>query len=181
MKSTQPKLQTCAQALLLAALPLAIGQALAATQLLRADRFSLSLPGGSVVQMWGYAGDNGACNAGPVYPAWTPGPAIVVPPGEGLTVTLKNCLTEPTSLVISGQAIADPNPVWTDGSSGPRYTNSASPTAAELAKRVRSFTHEAPAGGSPPTTPGRASSRAPICTKAARIRRCRCRWACTAA
>lgn len=141
MKRTHIKLNHCARALLLAALPLAVGQALAAEYWLQTGTTSVM-----GVPMWGYASCTASfatCDA-----AIVPGPALTVPAGDSsLTVHLKNMLPEASSLVISGQAMADPQPVWTDGSSGPRYANPASPTAAELAKRVRSFTHEALAGG----------------------------------
>ncbi|MDD4882256.1 MAG: hypothetical protein PHX10_11820 [Gallionellaceae bacterium] len=137
MKSTHIKLRSCAKALLLAALPLAINQALAATQMLRADVVTVTMPDGVPVTMWGYAPDNNGCGTAGVT---VPGPAIIVPPGDpALTVTLKNCLNVPTSLVIAGQLIADPTPVWTDGTSGAR--------AGDLTRRVRSFTHETLAGG----------------------------------
>lgn len=138
MKTCKFDMTRGAQALVLAALPLAVTHALAATQLLRADVFSANMPGGAVT-MWGYVPDNAPCGTGGTTP-WTPGPQIVVPPGDStLTVTLKNCLPESTSLIINGQAISDPNPVWTDGGSGPR--------GGDLTRRVRSFTHEALAGG----------------------------------
>jgi hypothetical protein len=141
MKRTQPKLHNCAKALLFAALPLAVGQALAAEYWLQTGTTTVM-----GVPMWGYASCTASfasCGAVSV-----PGPGLTVAVGDNsLTLHLKNTLSQPTSLVIPGQAMADPNPVWTDDSSGPRYANPASPTAAELAKRVRSFTHEAAAGG----------------------------------
>jgi hypothetical protein len=138
MKRIHPMLRTGARVLALAALPLALGQAQAATQLLRADTVTMSMPGTpDPVVMWGYAADNAACGSAGVT---VPGPPIVVPAGDpALTVTLKNCLDAPTSLIIHGQQVSDPAPVWTDGTSGAR--------GGDLTKRVRSFTHETLAGG----------------------------------
>ncbi len=110
--------------------------ALAAQYWLRAEATSASMPGGVSVPMWAFAKCTDAtyttCD-----PASVPGPALVVPPGEGLTVDVKNNLPQNISIVIPGQ-VATMTPVWDDGSSGPR----PSPTA-----RVRSFTNEASAGG----------------------------------
>ncbi|NTV94762.1 MAG: cadherin-like domain-containing protein [Thiobacillus sp.] len=131
MKRDQSKYH--AQVFLLAALPFAVGQALAAEYWLQTGTTSVM-----GVPMWGYASCTASfASCGPVT---VPGPALTVLPADGsLTVHLKNTLPEPTSLVIPGQAISDPVPVWTDGTSGPR--------GADLSKRVRSFTHEAAAGG----------------------------------
>jgi hypothetical protein len=133
MKRTSSKLLTGAQALVLAALPLAVSQALAAEYWLQTGPATVQ-----GVPMWGYA--NCTASFASCAPVTVPGPALSIAPADaGLTVHLKNTLGAPTSLVIAGQAITDPTPVWTDGSSGPR--------GADLTKRVRSFTHEALAGG----------------------------------
>ncbi len=120
--------------LVLAALPLAVNQALAAEYWLQTGTTTVQ-----GVPMWGYASctDGTFTSCGPVT---VPGPALSVAPADatGLTVHLKNTLSVPTSLIVPGQAIANPTPVWTDGNSGPRTG---------LAQRVRSFTHEALAGG----------------------------------
>lgn len=121
--------------LLAAALFTASAPALSAEYWLRAESFSVTLPDGVSVPMWGYAqctANFAGCGA----PS-APGPELVIAPGDttGLTVHLRNTLPEPSSLVINGQ-ITVMTPVWTDGTSGPR-TNPA--------QRVRSFTHEAAA------------------------------------
>ncbi|MDT3708199.1 MAG: hypothetical protein ROZ09_15380 [Thiobacillus sp.] len=120
------------------------GQAAAAEYWLCAKSGSVTMPGGAVVPIWGYVQDDNA-NLGDGCPAldsttWTAaGPALNVPSADltGLTVHLRNDLTEPTSLVIPGQTAAM-TPVWTDGTSGPRTATT---------QRVRSFTHEAGTGG----------------------------------
>ncbi|MFZ5788262.1 MAG: multicopper oxidase domain-containing protein, partial [Acidobacteriota bacterium] len=80
------------------------------------------MPDGTPVAIWGFAGS--AAGA-----ATVPGPAIVVPAGDPtLTINLTNTLGEPVSIVIPGLG-APLAPVSVGG-------------------RVRSFTAEAPAGGS---------------------------------
>jgi FtsP/CotA-like multicopper oxidase with cupredoxin domain len=120
----------------LASLSLGPASALAAEYWLKAEATTVTMPGAVTVPMWAFASCTDAtfatCDAASV-----PGPALVVPPGEGLTVNLRNNLTAQTSLVIAGQ-VAAMTPVWNDGSSGPRPSTTA---------RVRSFTHEAAAGG----------------------------------
>ena len=155
-QSNRAKL-TAVYAAVLAILPGFATQANAATQLLRADTFTVSIAGSAPITMWGYAPDNAACGS----PGATmPGPAIAVAPADPtLTVTLKNCLPEPTSLVISGQIPSAVAPVWTeppvipDGLGG-QTTNPAYPntyTGARPAGNVtavaRSFVTEAPVGG----------------------------------
>jgi len=82
------------------------------------------------IRMWGFIPDPGSCPASPV--AWNVGPLQIGTPGANLTITLRNCLSEPVSLVIPGQnATLTPQEI-TDG---------------QGRKRVRAFTHEAPAGG----------------------------------
>jgi FtsP/CotA-like multicopper oxidase with cupredoxin domain len=156
---------TLAASAALAILDLASPAALAAEYFLKAQATTATMPGGVTVPMWAYARCTDAtfvtCDAPTV-----PGPALVVPPGEGLTVNLRNTLAASVSIVIPGQ-LATMTPVWSDGSTGPRpAVPPGSPPA-----RVRSFTHE---------TPGPRSSPGPTCTTAARTRRSRCRWASTA-
>ena len=88
-QSNRAKL-TAVYAAVLAILPGFATQANAATQLLRADTFTVSIAGSAPITMWGYAPDNAACGS----PGATmPGPAIAVAPADPtLTVTLKNCL-----------------------------------------------------------------------------------------
>ncbi len=101
---------------------------------------SMSLPDGQTVPIWGFALGDG--------PVTVPGPRLVVPPGEGLTVHLTNLLGVPVSLVIPGQKLPDNNtgPVWTDW---PNETTSwsGSRPAGNYTARVRSFVHEVAPGG----------------------------------
>lgn len=131
-KLTAPLAATGLAALALGHAP----HAAAAEYWLRAEATTLTLPGSVNVPMWGFARCTDAtfltCD-----PTSVPGPALTVPPGEGLTVHVKNQLPEPVSLVIPGQ-LATMTPVWNDGSSGARPTPAA---------RVRSFTREAAPGG----------------------------------
>lgn len=139
-----------ANALLVIGLLLPASQAVAAEYWLCAKAGTVTMPDSAVVPIWGYVQDDNA-NLADGCPAldsatWMPTrPALTVaPPDTTLTIHLRNELPEPTSIVIPGQT-ATMVPVWGDGSSGSRFANPAAPTAAELAKRVRSFTHEAPA------------------------------------
>lgn len=106
---------------------------------LTAKAGSITMPDGATVPVWGFALGNG--------PATVPGPKLVVPPGEGLTIHLTNLLGVPISLVIPGQKLPDNNtgPVWTDW---PNETTtwSGSRPAGNYSARVRSFTHEVPPG-----------------------------------
>jgi len=89
------------------------------------------------ITMWGFIPDPGSCPASPV--SWDVGPVIIESPGNSLTINLRNCLSEEVSMIIPGQRMpVGSAPVWTDGSSGPRT---------DLTQRVRSFTNEAPVGG----------------------------------
>jgi FtsP/CotA-like multicopper oxidase with cupredoxin domain len=74
--------------------------------------------------MWGFVTDTGSCPTSSV--DWQPGPTLQ-PTDGSLTVNLRNCLEEPVSIVIPGQA-ATGTPVW-------------------VSSRVRSFTDEASVGG----------------------------------
>ncbi len=77
----------------------------AADVYMRAESFSRALPGvAAPVTMWGYKsctdGTFAVCDA----VASSPGPEIVVPPGDSsLTIHLYNGLAEPTSVMIPGQ------------------------------------------------------------------------------
>ena len=94
--------------------------------------------GTTQIPMWGFAIDTGqACNSLPV---WTPGPQLTdadLVAGD-LTVNLRNCLSEPVSIVIPGQP-ATFTPVTTTDAAG--------------RVRVTAFTYEAPADGGITTTP----------------------------
>ncbi|MBU0943673.1 MAG: hypothetical protein KJ804_07380 [Proteobacteria bacterium] len=82
------------------------------------------------IPMWGFIPDPGSCPMGPV--VWDVGPLQVVAPGGNLTILLRNCLSEPVSLVIPGQN-AVLNPVIMTDLQG--------------RDRVTAFTHEAAAAG----------------------------------
>lgn len=95
----------------------------------RAEAFNKTMPGGTVIPMWGYSQCDATftnCCAPTV-----PGPVITVPVGETLTVHLQNTLPEATSVMIPGQALP------TGGIRPVRNPDG----------RVRSFVHETdPAG-----------------------------------
>lgn len=80
--------------------------------------------------MWGFIPDPGACPVGPV--AWDVGPLQTAAPGGNLTIILRNCLSEPVSIVIPGQNATLSPVVMTDP---------------QGRVRVTAFTHEAAAGG----------------------------------
>jgi hypothetical protein len=103
-----------------------------------ASASTLNLPDGSAVSIWGYAADDDAdLGNGCGGPVVLPGPTLAAPDGN-LTIHLRNDLPEPTSIVISGQALpTGSQPTWSDGSSGPRTTPG---------QRVRSFGAEVPPG-----------------------------------
>lgn len=101
------------------------------------------------VPMWGYAlcGSGSSAPAGCAGPVSVPGPALTVPPGDGLIVHLTNTLPEPTSLVISGQVKQEGMlPVWFEPAA-PATTYHTGRPAANTSARVRSFDKEAAAGG----------------------------------
>lgn len=98
------------------------------------------------VPMWGYA----LCGTGSTAPATcagavtVPGPALDVPPGEGLVVHLSNTLPEATSLVIASQVKQEGmQPVWFEPDSGTTYAGARPP--GNTTARVRSFDREAAA------------------------------------
>ncbi len=124
--------------LILAALALTAGPSFAATYNLAAVEAQWLPPGGTAgvdeITMWGFVTDTGSCPGGPV--DWQPGPTLQ-PTDGSLTINLRNCLAEPVSIVIPGQASTG-TPVWDDGSTGPRTS---------LTQRVRSLSLETPPGG----------------------------------
>lgn len=78
---------------------------------LRAAATDVTMPGPTVVKMWGFASCDNTWVCGSVT---IPGPPLTVPPGDTLKINLKNDLTVPISLVIPGQSIT-PTPVIPDG------------------------------------------------------------------
>jgi len=114
---------------------------LAALLLTTASSYALDLaaveaewtPPGSAtpVNMWGFIADPGTCPGAPV--PWTTGPDQIEAAGGTLTIQLRNCLSEPVSLVIPGQPTTLNPQVVLDGQDRPR---------------VQAFTHEAAGGGS---------------------------------
>jgi hypothetical protein len=140
------------------ALALANGPAMALTDVyLIAKEFTKTLPDGSTVTMWGYAEDvGGVCyTTTPIATrrtaaacldplATTPGPELVIPPGEpDFRIFLTNLLPVPTSIFMSGQERPHSNntsngPTWNDGTVG----NRTSPI-----QRVRSYGREARQNG----------------------------------
>jgi FtsP/CotA-like multicopper oxidase with cupredoxin domain len=92
--------------------------------------------GGAPITMWGFVPDTtGPC---PAPGSWDVGPLQVEAPGGNLTIMLRNCLSEPVSIVIPGQnAILTPTMVGPD---------------AQGRFRATSFTHEAPSDAGATTT-----------------------------
>ncbi len=125
-----------APALVLGVAGLASAPAVAVDYYLCAGAVTKTMPGGVPVPMWGFAQVANApaqvpgCGAG----ATVPGPKLLVPAGDSLTVHLYNdALPEPISLVIPGQALPDgSSPVLIPDGQG--------------RERVRSFTFETASG-----------------------------------
>ncbi len=95
---------------------------------LRAGTTTLTMADGRPVVMWGFAKDSGpSVQDGTIT---VPGPSIVLgPDAQSLVIHLKNMLSEPVSVVIPGQMAPQGDP------------------ERNLDGRARSFTHEAPPGG----------------------------------
>ncbi len=120
------------------------GTAAAVDVYLRAEALSVDMPhpsgvGVVPIAMWGFARDD-AFEGAELELAAVPGPQITVPSGDTtLTIHLDNNLTVPISIQIRGQQ-ATMTPVFMadpDGTGRPR---------------VRSFTHETPAGNAAEVT-----------------------------
>jgi FtsP/CotA-like multicopper oxidase with cupredoxin domain len=110
----------------------AMGAAEAAEFHLRAEAFTIVMPDGEAVAMWGFALDTDGDFATTEGAATSPGPVLEVPEGDAtLTIVLKNNLSVPLSLVIPGQ-ISVMSPVFAVDDQG--------------RERVRSFTHETAPG-----------------------------------
>ena len=115
--------------------PAAPASAGTATYNLVALPSTATMPDSTTIPMWGYFEDTGQlCTA---TPAWNVGPKLLVNPGDSLTVNLRNCLPQPVSIVIPGQAM----PTVSTGSAPVRHPSGP------FAGRVRSFTGEAAASG----------------------------------
>ena len=97
---------------------------------LRAEATTITMPGGAIITMWGYAQDSG--------PVTVPGPALVVLPGDTLRINLTNNLTEAVSVMVPGE------PMPLDG------TNTSPQVVRNPDGRIRSFVHE--------TAPGQTAS-----------------------
>lgn len=99
------------------------------------DEGTITMPGGTPVTVWGFGQDDGAGNC----VVSVPGPELTVPSGDStLQINLTNNLTEPVSLHILGQTLAN--------NTGPTFTTAGTGHDAGL-NRVMSFTHEAAANG----------------------------------
>lgn len=96
--------QTILRVAVAAAATLGATDASAVAFFLKAAPAALTMPDGRVVPVWGYAACADATFAA-CEPVTVPGPALVVPAGDGaVTVTLKNELPVPTSLVVPAQS-----------------------------------------------------------------------------
>src|SRR5437764_10840283 len=112
MQSTFMKATLNKAALAVTILLLAAAVCSAQTVNLTAGRYpNTVLPDGTTVPMWGFACDavnlptgNATCAALSKSGAWAP-PIITLPANSNLTITLKNTLTVPTSIVIVGQVV----------------------------------------------------------------------------
>jgi FtsP/CotA-like multicopper oxidase with cupredoxin domain len=119
-------------------LALAAGPAFAATYTLRAGVTEVTMPGSTTpIPMWGFALVSYDIGGGEVPGdniVTVPGPKLIVPAGQGLTVYLLNDLPNPASIIIPGQW----PPLTAPDAAGPLVTRNAS-------GRIQSFTHETPA------------------------------------
>jgi len=107
---------------------------------------TVDMPGDPGIPMWGFAldDDNNLSNGcgGPVQ---VPGPRLIVPPGEGLNIFLRNDLPEPVSIVIPGQEMpvspgCSGSPVWTDRTRGPRTLQSSGSGLSDAKQRQTAAT-----------------------------------------
>jgi hypothetical protein len=145
------------RALLLGALASSVLPAHAVDYYVAARQFTMPMPDGTGVPMWGYVVDpGGGCyNAASdtarlacvnALPAPTvPGPRVTVPavdPANELRIFLSNGLPAPTSIVIAGQSMP-----FSDAISGPTWNTDAVGARPGVAARVRSFGREAAANG----------------------------------
>ncbi|MFN3564835.1 MAG: hypothetical protein ACK4V1_02460, partial [Burkholderiaceae bacterium] len=150
----------------LAACALATPQAQAMNVCIRAAQYTETMPDGSTVRMWGYrvaATCTAAQLANPAsainQPVVSPGAAITVNPSDPtLTITLVNrasantalgetALPVPTSIVLHGHNTTMTPVFKTNATVNSPDTTSDCTPGSSLDCRVRSFTHEAPPGG----------------------------------
>jgi len=126
MKNKTFKMRPISLALLLAGIGMA--PASYAVDLMAVEGTWTSAAGGTPITMWGFAYDAGACPGAPV--SWDVGPQLTDTDLDAgnLTINLRNCLSEPVSIIIPGQP-ASFTPVR------------------NAAGRVTAFTNEAPADG----------------------------------
>jgi hypothetical protein len=94
--------------------------------------------GGTPIPMWAFQLGT-ECPATP--PAWDVGPAIRATAGDTISISLRNCLAEPISLIVPGlQPTLPPDPVWVNAA-GTVVATGARPIG-DTTSRVRSFTNE---------------------------------------
>jgi len=97
-------------------------------------------PVGDPIAMWAYvdAGVDASAYVCPVTPVvWTPGPTLTAVAGDPLTINIKNCLSEPVSILIPGQIKATAPVTFSDGQGRTRVR---SLDAEVLSGAVGSFT-----------------------------------------
>jgi large repetitive protein len=154
----------------------AVGAASAATTVnLTAQRATATMPDGAAIPMWGYclngvtststpvggvAVGGAACVAPGAVGAWAPGPTIVLPAGDSLTISLTNNLLVDTSITILGQVggglgmpvrdAAAVSHLPVTGTTWPTQGGSATFTPPAQAARANSF--------APTTAPGATNS-----------------------
>ena len=92
--------------LAMAALVAIAAPSFGATVNLVAEEAVATMPNGTSVPMWGFFTDTGQACDPATAPVWSVGPQIAVPAGDtSLQITLRNCLSEATSVVIQGQGL----------------------------------------------------------------------------
>ena len=138
MKNHTFKIKPLSMALLLAGMGVA-SVSHAAVDLVAVEGVWSPDGGTTQIPMWGFAPDPNPLDPCPAAPVtWSAGPQLTDADlvAGNLTVNLRNCLSEPVSIVIPGQP-ANLTP----------QTIAHIDTAGRNSTRIRAFTHEAPAGG----------------------------------
>lgn len=149
--------------MLACAMVLASGQASAAVDAYLATKaFTKTMPGGTLVPMWGYVNDTGDGTNAHCYDITGAGSAALrntcvanlpdpVIPGPELAagvndpnfrIFLTNGLSEGTSIVITGQEMP-----WSNSNNGPTWNDDSIGSRTTAAQRVRTFGREAAANG----------------------------------